>query len=374
MRDFFQDTIVTTGADGKVTALPGVKVEVYYANTTDLARIFESYDPENMLQVENPRTTDATGSVYFYADVGEYDIVLNDPANLVGLTSFRWNAVNASPGGLPLFVLGDDIRRQLAQIGEVIDWWRPAPQVPLPAGFVVPLGQTIPADEHDFTDATGAPLGTAITLPDMTNAFVLGADVRRADGAASANGDSVAGPGGENLYAPGIGGTGGTNTARDLRHTHQYAHTHGVPFIDHTHNGTAADHMHTAGNLFANDHGHALAGTGATADAVGSPAGYIATSDYQPGAFSRETHVHGLTGAAGSSGGNILVGGTTAVADRSLAYTTAGSNTTTGTTTNSQSTTTTDLGTLTNPGGVSTPQDFRPKHIGLLKLMKVRWA
>lgn len=372
MRDFFQDTIVTTDADGDVTALSGVVVEVYYVNTDELARLFVDPDPENMLQAENPMTTGASGSVYFYADVGEYKIVLRDPR--VGLTEFRWNAVNASTGGLPLFMLGADIRRQLVQIGEVIDWWRPVPQVPLPAGFVIPLGQVIPADEHDFTDASGNPLNTPITLPDFTNCFVLGADARRADGAASANGDSVAGPNGENSYAPGIGGTGGTNAAKDLRHTHQYAHTHGVPFIDHTHSGLAADHMHTAGDLFANDHGHSLAGTGATANAVGSPAGYIATSDYQPGAFSRETHVHGLTGAAGTSGGNILVGGITAAADRSLAYTTAGSNTATGTTTNSQSTSTTDLGTLTNPGGVLTPQDFRPKHIGLLKLMKVRWA
>jgi len=157
MRDFYHDTIVKTEADGTVTALSGVKIEVYIGSTNELARIFKEPDPENTIQADNPWTTDATGSLYFYADVGEYRIKLLDPR--VGLTEFRWNAVNANAGGLPLFMLGDDIRRQLVQIGECIDWWRPAPEVPLPAGFVIPLGQVIPADEHDFTDAEGNPLG-----------------------------------------------------------------------------------------------------------------------------------------------------------------------------------------------------------------------
>lgn len=367
MRDFFQDTIVSTGADGKVTALSGVNVEVYYANTTDIARVFESYDPENMTQVENPLSTDSTGSVYFYADVGEYDILIRDPGNRVGLTSFRWNAVNASAGGIPLFTMGEDIRRQFVQIGQVIDWWRPAPQVPLPAGYVLcDGGPPIPSAEHDFTDASGNHLNTDIAVPDLRNCFVLGADVKRADGAASANGDSMAGPLGENLYAPGIGGVGGTNAS--LRHTHNFAHSHGVPFIDHTHNSTVPDHLHGAGGLAANDHSH---GGGTLYVDQHNRNVQIHYHQEDPGDGGTTSSALALSDSESAvAGGNTAGAGATGVAGNTawagvIPFTTAASNTTTGTTTNSQSTSTTDFGTLT---------DYRPRHVGLLKLMKVRWA
>lgn len=389
MRDFYQDTIVETDENGDVTALSGVEIEVYYVNTTDLARLYEFPDPTDMRQVVNPITTDATGSVYFYADVGEYDIVIRDPGNRVGLTGFRWNAVNASPGGLPLFMLGEDVRRQITQVGEVIEWWRPVSQVPLPAGFLPCDGRTVPAAEHDFADATGTRLNIPITLPDLRNQFVVGADVLKPDasdnvqGAASAPGDGAAGWNVQHPNAPGIGGTGGKNAAKDLRHTHQYDHTHGVPFIDHTHNGTAPDHLHSAGGLQANSHGHGM--NSPANDAINGPnrVGYVKTyADTGPDGdglhatvVAGSTHVHGVLG----SGAVGVAGHAGTVADgagnpTTLAFTSGSSNSTTGTATNSQSAATSDLGTLTNPGGTPTPSDFRPAHVGLLKLMKVRWA
>lgn len=378
-RDCFHDTIVHADSGGLVRALSGIKVVVYYANSDQLADIYADYD--TMTVRENPVETAESGQVFFYADVGEYDISIEDPQQRITNTRFRWNAVNSSPGGLPLFTLAEDIRRQLTQVGEIIDWWRPSPSVPLPAGFLPCDGRPVPADEHDFVDALGNPLGVTVNLPDLRNMFVVGADVLKADGVASSYGDGSAAAGAQHPNAPGIGGTGGSNAAKDLRHTHQYAHSHKVPAIDHQHTGAAPDHIH--GSAYSvGDHAHGNSTLYTSGHARG-PA--IDTSAQAPigGANSTEqiaflANTSAVAGGTTGPGGAQGVGGTSTGAS-ALAFTTNGVVNvgalwawTIAPAQGGQDTTTTDVSTWANSDGTAKPQDFRPKHVGLLKLMKVR--
>lgn len=130
-------------------------------------------------------------------------------------------------------------------IGGVMPWWRPNAATPLPTGYAVADGSTLPAGAHGFTDASGTPLDTPITLPDLRNRFILGASLDQGDGAA---GTPVASPAG----APGIAGTGGSNAPRDLAHTHAVSGTFGSNSAG-AHGHSVSGSTNTAGS-----HGHQL--------------------------------------------------------------------------------------------------------------------
>lgn len=125
-------------------------------------------------------------------------------------------------------------------IGVIIPWWRPDVSVPVPTGWIVPVGQTLTDPQHDFSYVG------SITVPDMRNAFVLGA-------ATSGTGVGTGTP-------PAIGAVGGSHTL-NLAHAHGVnAHTHSVPAHTHTidpHSHTVSDHTHTVPTQA--DHAHTYA-------------------------------------------------------------------------------------------------------------------
>lgn len=353
-RDLYQNTITAAGPDGTLRALANVQVFVYLPGTQTLATIYTGRT--GPAQQNNPFVTDATGAVEFYAEVGEYDIRIKDldPIPRIAERTFSWNAFNGSnqgipssiiarDGGLDLSAIAADIKRQLCQIGEVIMWWRPNSTVPIPAGFEICDGRVIAPENHDF------PVNEPITLPDLRNRFILGADPFKTDGTASSNGDGTANSGRQHPNAPGIRGTGGSNTSKNLQHTHQYSHTHGVPGVDHLHYFAGVDHLHGGPAI-----GVAVGIGPANRGTASSPnSGGLESTAYT-------NHIHPLSPSGWAS--------TTGTADRPLGAYTHGADRSLNTTTNSQSSTTTDLGTLSNSA------DLRPLHYGLLFLMKVRQA
>ena len=227
--------------------------------------------------------------------------------------------------------------RQFDPLGAIIDWWRPSPTFDAeggagqpPPGYAIADGRAIPADQHDF--GTGAP----VTLPDLRNAFVLSAVLDRAgspaDGlAAVANTNNAA-------DAPGIGGIGGAHskTVTLPGHAHSFSlaassnpgdHAHGInPSGHHSHGGSG-------GNII-------------TAGGFGESARIRRES---PGDFIKNIvgtgeagdHTHG--GATGPAGGHThsVSGSVGSGSSGDAAYNT-------------------------------TAQDFRPRYVGLLKIMKVR--
>lgn len=138
-----------------------------------------------------------------------------------GIAEGAITSTHIFPGALGTVTLDDEsvTQAKLAQgarvpIGAVIDWFRPANTVPVPTGFVICTGQTLAAEDHDF------PVGGAVTIPDLRNAFVLGADSTKAQNAAAAGNDAATG-------GPGVGGTGGSNThtltvAQLANHNHTF--------------------------------------------------------------------------------------------------------------------------------------------------------
>jgi len=351
-------------ATGILKALSGIQVYVYDPGTTTLATIYTGRI--GAAQATNPVLTDATGLVEFYAEIGEYDIRTVDsqaPPRIADRTT-SWNAFNGGDQALPtakiqrdagldMTVFAADVLRQVAPIGQVIDWWRPASSVPIPSGWEICDGRTITADNHEFGT------GSSIQLPDLRNKFIMGADVLKSDGAPSTTGDGTAASNVQHPNAPGIRGVGGFNASKNLAHNHQFAHTHGVPGVDHLHSAVSPDHLHAVGSLFTGNHAHSFS--------VNSSGAINGLGSAATGSFERTSHghQHGVSGGT-STAGNIGVGGTTGARDRNWSFNTSAADRSLATTTNTQSTSTTDN------GSIGTAIDMRPAHVGLLKLMKVR--
>lgn len=133
------------------------------------------------------------------------------------------SGTNSLTVGGNLTVRGKNILTELVPVGTVLPWWRPAQDVPLPAGFEICDGRSIAAGQHDFRRADGTALAQAVTLPDLRNAFILGANPDNAQGTAATAGDLA-------TNAPGIGGVGGSNATRSIDHKHNVTlnHQHGA--------------------------------------------------------------------------------------------------------------------------------------------------
>ena len=214
-------------------ALSGVRITVYERDTTNTVKIYRNHDGTTQgPTVEsgatggpNPFLTGLGGMIEFWCDgPDEIDVKIEDTqapprmaTRIVG-----WNSVPAAAGSIPtsmlsgdaaldLDALGPEILRQMTQIGQVIDWWRPQASVPLPSGFEICDGRAIAAGQHDFPGLSQV----SINLPDLRNAFILGAlpsitaegTPNKAHGAGAGLGDTVA-------NAPGIAGTGGSMVHR----------------------------------------------------------------------------------------------------------------------------------------------------------------
>lgn len=342
-RDIYKRTMTLNDVGtGMLRALDGIQVAVYHKDSDVLATIYRRRDgvaqgpaPEvEAVGGPNPFTTGPSGGIEFWCDPDEYDIETSDAQVPPRITARRvgWNAVSASPlslpsgwiagdGELPLAALEAKVLEQMVPIGGVIEWWRPNSTVAPPSGFEIALGQSVPADEHEFPGVAGG-----INLPNLLNVFTIGADADKNNGVTSGLIDDASG-------APGIGGVGGSNTGKNL------GHSHGVPGVAHEHLGYSPDHLHG---------GVSYSGATGGANRI-TPWGTNISSGGQE-QLAWGNHAHGF------SGGSSLTGSR----DRNWQFWTAGMNVGTSTGTNSTSWS-------ANPGS-----DFRPRHIGLLKIMKVR--
>lgn len=197
-------------------------------------------------------------------------------------------------------------REYVHPLGEFMWWWRPNSSTDVPGGWVVCRGQVLTAAEHDFAG------GGAITVPNVINAFILGADM-------SGTGNTPSEP-------PAIGAAGGA-------HTRAFAHSHSVPA-----------HYHGKGNLnipIGGFHGHNLytvesdEGTGFPGHAAVHSITYDQVYSMIQGMF----HTHGTEEFAGNVGN------------------TSGAN---------------GDGDITTSNGLTGVSDIRPGFVGFLPLLKVK--
>lgn len=137
----------------------------------------------------------------------------------------NWDKVDAIFGGPQTGVWPDGgvyteiqkARDGAIPLGMLFPWYRPSLVVPIPTGYVVADGSTLAAIDHSF------PGGGNVTIPDLRNRFVLGADYNKeieADAADASNPLANSAEG-----APGPQATGGLNavalTEAELpKHTH----------------------------------------------------------------------------------------------------------------------------------------------------------
>lgn len=223
----------------------------------------------------------------------------------------------------PEAVTSEKLDPNLIPVGTVISWYRPSDLTPVPEGWVVPVGQTLLAGEHDFAE------NVSIALPDLRNRFILGA-------ATSGTGSGTGSP-------PPIGQTGGSNSA-NLAHSHTVnshshvvnSHSHSISSITHRHywfdepdgQGIPRDLEQRGTGVYNSGHNikQTLFVPNLNFNAEHGPRVTAPMSD----------HTHDHNGATGSS-----APGTSSSSPG----------------TNSQ---------------LSSSQDIRPRHIGLLFLMKVK--
>jgi hypothetical protein len=339
-------SVVTRGATDLVNSL----VKIYPADTGAA----QGPDPKAGTSGGHPFTTGASGSVRFWADgPAELDIVFEDLAVPVRVTDrVGWNAVPSKGGSIPTSFLASDagitqamlsplVVQQQVPIGGVINWWRPAQGVALPAGYEVADGRALTSDKHEFAGVAGG-----ITLPNLMNVFILGADATKPDGTGAGAVDGAA-------SAPGVRGSGGANAAKNLAHSHQ------APMIDHYHNFVVPDHTHNSGGLYTGNHSHAIGTTD------GSNSSGLVASGASP--FSRTGHTHG---GGTDVAGNIGVGGQVAWVGATHGGLPGGNTTwitAWGAGQNGYTTTVNTFWTAEPVGG-----DFRPAFYGLVRLVKVR--
>lgn len=211
---------------------------------------------------------------------------LASQAKLPGTTN---SGYEVQSGRRTLYSIASGLNYNDVPLGTVITWWRPNSNIAIPDGWVPCDGRQVAADQHSY------PLAGIITVPDLRNKFVIGADSATPginafggysleSGATPAQNINAywsgtpANPG--STGAPGVGydsgledpsARTGSNTERDVGHTHgagtlsiqdhehSIDHQHIVPahahkIVPHSHDMT---HVHLMPN-----HVHNLNGVG----------------------------------------------------------------------------------------------------------------
>lgn len=259
----FRDAVFIANEEGNVQTISGVEVSVYQAGTLTPAPIYGSRSLGDVAPLTQPLTTDTNGVVDFWAPAGDYDIFFHDTVGTPRIDdqTVGWSSLSGADGGVPGAKVATDAglalgslsavsMRQFVPIGSVIDWWRPSSSWDAgagagnaPPGFAICNGQVITEGNHDFGSGS-------ITLPDLRNKFIIGADILKTDTAASTNGDGTAAYNSQHPNAPGIRGVGGSN----ITHSHSVpAHKHGKGDLaiassgGHTTTATQANHTHALG-------------------------------------------------------------------------------------------------------------------------------
>lgn len=384
-RDYFSHTVVLADTSDKdaagnarLKAISGVNWEVKEVNSDgSVASGASIFSDRSGAPISNTGNTGSNGVIEFWAEPGEYRVSISHPQAVIGDKTITWNSVSGQDGAIPgdaisnnneldLPTMGQDIVRQFVPIGGVIDWWRPSAGVSVPAGFVVCSGGTVAADAHDFEGFSGS-----FTVPDLRNKFILGASLSGNGGGST--GDLV-------TNAPAIGGTGGSNSTRNLTHTHTvYKHNHTLS----TSAGRVTFSNPTysfSGNAMNLDHNHSLA---AVDD--GGGANYHEVLWRAKGTYPGVTQTNITTGSGWYIDLNYVYQHiTTGI----INYFEGTSTTPTGSVNVSSNGSIsgkagiangtgvydgdTDVSTSEATANITDAHDFRPAYVGLLKIMKVK--
>lgn len=121
--------------------------------------------------------------------------------------------VDIADGTIPLSKLSSSIYG-LVPLGAILPFFRPDTSFNIPSGWVLAAGQTLAPADHSW----GA---INVTIPNLTNRFILGANIS----------GTGTGPG----SAPAENATGGSHTQNLSHshtvdpHTHQTTHSHSIP-------------------------------------------------------------------------------------------------------------------------------------------------
>lgn len=247
-------------------------------------------------------------------------------------------------------------------LGAVFAWWRPSSVVALPAGCVPCDGASYTGTDKHSYQADGF---TTITVPDLRNAMILGANAAVTDGTTAVTPSTQSAGDG-----PGIRGTGGTNVPRALTHTHGLntlavgAHTHGI--TDHTHGNQnhfhGMEHIHNTGGPLGGFQFRTAAsgGFGIYSDGLSqngtTPVHTHQTGGIIPAGFwSANTDGSSRTGIGTTIGGGP--GATEGMFVPNLATSTASSTAITGI-----------------PANALSATEILPKYVGLLYVIKIRKA
>lgn len=348
-------------------ARAGANARVYVTNRrTGLpAAVYTTEDGSTPLA--QPLVCDARGFPPGWVERGAF-VALVGGANITGYTE-EFDVLPASNGGLDGAAVADasvstakladravtrpKLEPAALALGDVFLWWVP-PTAPhtAPDGCELADGRTLVAGQHDF------PVAGSITLPNLLGRTFIGADVAKAWGTASSPMPEGTPPSESPRYAPGVGGIGGDNARRDLRHAHTFEHSHNVQGID---------HLHGVGSLYVPDHAHGIGGDGFHGHSIAGS--NLGTRGYASGA-TQAAYLQNTSPATAPIDGNgyhshggttwgtgwLGLGGATGPTDRSL-----------NTFTTSQSSTT------TSTNGTAA-LDVRAAHVGLVPFVRVRNA
>jgi hypothetical protein len=333
---------------GNLQPVAGASVLVKLRSTGSPVTVY--FNETGGTTVSNPLVTDANGRANGWVDEGSLLLTIsgsgitsyNQPYEavkadeLVTINGARVSAATLSGAALVNdsipntklaqgAVLGKHLAESAMPLGTILPWWQPSKPgggFAIPSGFALCNGQGLASNAHDF------PGGGTVTLPNLTNKVLIGADATLAY---AATGASV-----------GMNGAAGSNTA-NFDHSHTIAHTHTIP----THSHIVANHTHGMQhqhNLWVPDHTH---GIPETLTAAGG--GGIAVTLSQPNTY-------------GFGGVGILTDPTRATTDGAAPSTSSQSG---GTSTNASS--------AANSGNAgSATQDMRQASHGVLFIMKVR--
>lgn len=155
-------------------------------------------------------------------------------------------------GRRTLYSIASGLNYNDVPLGTVIAWWRPTSAIPVPDGWTVCDGREVPVSGHSF------PISASITLPDLRNKFIIGAD-ETVPGINAVNGyalEELATPAeSQNNYWTGSQALGGTLGAPGVGYDSSLENPSELSGDNRVRSLT---HLHGAGSLTSRDHTHGM--------------------------------------------------------------------------------------------------------------------